>query len=92
MAILTDSRREFYTKKIEKLEARLLIAENAMDGLLSAEGVESFKFDSGEANAWAKYYTPEKLQELIDQTEARISWYQNKLNRKGIVSMNLRRN
>ncbi len=91
MACLTASRRTEIQAKITALETRLALAESAMDGMLSTEGVESFKFDSGEAMSWAKYYTPEKLQDLIDSIEARIEWWTGKLNGTGIVRMTLRR-
>jgi hypothetical protein len=91
MSCLSSTRKAEIEARITKLEARLTLAENALDGLLSAEGIESFKFDSGEAMSWAKYYKAEELRKLISNIEANLDYYRNKLNGTGIVRLNLRR-
>jgi len=88
---LTSDRKARYEQKIIKLESRLQNAENVLEKLLSNDGIESMKFDSGEANTWAKYSTPEQLQKLISYLESQIDWYRGKLNQTGIVRMRLAR-
>jgi hypothetical protein len=90
-ACLTSARRTQIQDRITRIEARIALYDNALEGLLSADGVESFKFDSGEAMSWAKYYTPDKIFDLIIADEKRLDWYQRKLNGTGITSLNLRR-
>lgn len=81
----------YYEGRYDYYIALLASAETYYDYLLSGEGFQSFKFDSGEANTWAQYTDPEKFQTVIDRIEARIDWYRNKLNNTGVTQMNLRR-
>lgn len=90
MALLSDRKADL-EQKIQKLTSRLETAENVLDKLLSYDGIESMKFDSGEASTWAKYSTPSELQNLISYLESQIDHYRNKLNNTGIVRMNLKR-
>lgn len=93
MAIcLTAELQTLYTERLAKYEARLILADTYYEALMSSEGMESLKFDSGEAMSWAKYTDPSVfLQKVIYPLEAWIDHYRNKLNGTGIVKLNLRR-
>lgn len=92
MACLTTVRKAEIQARLDKYTARLALAETYFDFLMDSEGMESFKFDSGEAMSWAKYTKiDEFLLKVVYPLEAFIDHYTNKLNGKGIVRLNLSR-
>lgn len=88
---LTTELKTFYTERKAFWESLLVKAELYYEHLLSSEGLESFKFDSGEAMSWAKYTDADKFLKVIGNIETQIGHYRNKLNGTGIVRLNLRR-
>jgi ElaB/YqjD/DUF883 family membrane-anchored ribosome-binding protein len=91
MSCLSSTRKAEIEARITKLQARLTLAENALDDVLNSEGIKSGKFDSGEAMSWWSQQSPEELQKIISNIEANLDYYRNKLNGTGIVRLNLRR-
>lgn len=95
MATIPNSRsalKAHYQQRYDSYIARLEKAEAYYDYLMGSEGMESFKFDSGEAMSWAKYTNPSDfLLKVIQPLEAWVDHYRNKYNCTGIVRMNLRR-
>jgi hypothetical protein len=88
---LSSTRETQIQAKITQLESTLEKAYAAYDGALDAGGVESFKFDSGEASQWAKYANHEQLRKNIEWLESRIDSLTRKLNGRSNVILGLRR-
>lgn len=80
----------YYSGRYDYYVALLASAETYYEYLLNSEGMESLKFDSGEASTWAKYTDANKFQKVIASIEAQIDYYRNKLNNTGVVQMNFR--
>ena len=92
MACLSSELKAIYQERHDKYATLLVSALEYFENGLSSEGLESFKFDSGEAMSWARYSDPgDFLQKVINPIEAKIDHYRNKLNGTGIVKLNLRR-
>jgi hypothetical protein len=82
----------YYEGRYDYYVALLALAESYYnDILVNGEGLQSGKFDSGEANTWWQYTDPDKFQKVISRIEAQIDHYRNKLNNTGVVKLNLRR-
>lgn len=88
---LTTERQTEIETRVTALETSLALAYAAFDEALASGGIESFKFDSGDASQWAKYHTPQNLLKTIDQLEARIDYWNRKLNNKANTILALRR-
>ena len=88
---LSTERETEIEAQIAKLEISLALAYTAFDAALSTGGVESFKFDSGDASQWAKYHTPENLLKTIEILEARIEFLNRKLRNETNIIITLRR-
>ena len=92
MAYLSAELRTIYQTRHDGYEAQLILALDYLDNILAGDGIESGKFDSGEAMSWWKYTKPDDfLLKVIRPIEAQIDHYRNKLNGTGIVRLNLRR-
>ena len=92
MAVLSTARKAEIQARIDSYTARLALAETYLAEVFSGEGIESGKFDSGEAMSWWKYpNAAEFLLKVIHPLEQYIDYYTNKLAGKGIVRLNLNR-
>lgn len=86
------------TARVTQIEAHItqlgtLVDEAyaAASAAMAAGGIESFKFDSGDASQWAKYHSPEALLKSIDTLFKQIDYWNGKLNCTSNVYMALRR-
>jgi len=87
MTVLNDFFRGRITYWTDRLAAASLIVEHLED----TEGVDAFKFDSGEAASSASYIKYHAAVDVVSKSEANILHYTGKINRTGIVRHNLRR-
>lgn len=89
MACVSSSAKARHLARATKYEAMLDKAYLYFDYLMGTEGTESFKFDSGEANSWAKYTKPDEfLKGVIRPLEAAIDSLRNAYNGTGVVRLN----
>lgn len=89
---LSSNLKAIYQERHDKYEAQLILALDYFDAIMAGEGIESGKFDSGEAMSWWKSVDPgDFLKKVIRPLESQIDHYRNKLNGTGIVRLNLRR-
>jgi hypothetical protein len=92
MSCISTNLKNIYQTRLDKWEELLEKALTYYEYLLSTEGAESFKFDSGEASSWAKYSDAGTFQnKVIANIESWIDYYRNKVNGTGIVRLNLSR-
>ena len=77
--------------RIAQLETFITEAYDAVSASFASGGIESFKFDSGDASQWAKYHTPSELLKTVDILWKQIDYWNGKLNCTSNVYMNLRR-
>lgn len=77
--------------RITQLGIFITEAYAAVSAAMASGGIESFKFDSGDASQWAKYHTPEQLLKNVDILFKQIDYWNGKLNCTSNVYMNLRR-
>lgn len=92
MACLNSTRKTQIQARITEWEARKVLAEAYYVHIMSGEGIESGKFDSGEAMSWWKYTDPTLfLSEVITPMDQWLDYYRNQLNRTGVVRLNLYR-
>ena len=77
--------------RVAQLETFITEAYAAVSASFASGGIESFKFDSGDASQWAKYHSPEQLLKSIDTLFKQIDYWNGKLNCTSNVYMNLRR-
>lgn len=92
MACLNSTRRTQIQARITEWEARKALADTYFEFLMGSEGMESFKFDSGEAMSWAKYTDASQfLLKVISPIDQYLDYYRNQLNRNGIVRLSLKR-
>lgn len=92
MSCISTTLKDIYQERLDKWEELLTKALEYYEFLLNTEGAESFKFDSGEANSWAKYSDASTFQnKVIVSIEGWIDYYRNKVNGTGIVRLNLSR-
>lgn len=90
MGCLTAARKTQIRRRIAEYEARKALAETYLEHILSGEGVESGKFDSGEAMSWWKYTDPSDfLLKVITPIDQYLDYYRNQLNGTGVVRLNL---
>ncbi len=88
MSCMSPERRAEIQARIVKKKTQLTKLEAAMDEITE---IESYKFDSGEANQQTKYRKIENIQKAIDRLEAQIDFLNRKLSGKSNANMNLRR-
>lgn len=92
MPFLTSTRQTQIQARITEWEARKALADTYFEFLMGSEGMESFKFDSGEAMSWAKYTdASEFLLKVIAPIDQYLDYYRNQLNGTGVVRLNLYR-
>ncbi len=92
MACLTSKRKTQIEARITEWEARKALAETYYASLMAGEGIESGKFDSGEAMSWWKYTdASEFLLKVIAPIDQYLDYYRNQLNHTGVVRLNLSR-
>jgi hypothetical protein len=71
------------------LQTRLATLEEAI--LTTLTGVQSYKLDTGETMQQTVYQDPKKLQEMIDLIKSQIDNINDRLNQRGVFSLNMRR-
>jgi len=77
--------------EIDRLEARLISLEAALDGVLAGGGISSYRFDSGEGSQQVKYSSTTELIEAINFTQSRINRLKSELRGTAVFTGNLRR-
>ena len=88
MACLTTTRRTQIEARIAEYEARKALADTYYAQILAGEGIESGKFDSGEAMSWWKYTDPSQfLIKVIAPIDQYLDYLRNQLNGTGIVRL-----
>jgi len=91
MAHWNAEKRAEIQARIDAKEAQLTEANTTLEKLIS-EGIESYKFDSGEGSQQAKQIKIDNLMKLIQSLEAQIDWYKRKLQTGGgLRAINVRR-
>lgn len=89
---LTSTRKAQIETRIAEYEARKALADTYYAQILAGEGIESGKFDSGEAMSWWKYTDPSQfLIKVISPIDQYLDYLRNQLNGTGIVRLNLSR-
>ena len=77
--------------RVAQLETFITEAYAAVSASFASGGIESFKFDSGDASQWAKYESPADLLKTVDNLWKHIDYWNGKLNCTSNVYMALRR-
>ena len=76
--------------QLARLELQIESANTALDAL-SAETIESYSLDTGEAKQQAKRWDSEKIDALIDRLERRAEHIRQRLAGMGVMNLNVRR-
>lgn len=77
--------------RITQLESQLTSAYVSLGGSLNAEGVQSFRLDTGEGSQSAQYRSPEYIQKTISWLWSQIDFWNRKLNGTSNRTFTLRR-
>ena len=88
---LSPSKYERLTKRKASLEASLIKAEAALDAVLGAEGVKSYKFASGSGSQAATRASASDIHSMIMGLENALDYVIQELNGGGVVNINVRR-
>lgn len=90
MSCINSTTRTRLLARLTKRETSLILAETSYDELL-ANNVESYRFDSTEGEQQTKRRKLQDIKEQVDSLQAEIDNIRRRLDGKGIVNMNLRR-
>lgn len=88
MPCLTAQERQEIQIKIDKKQT---IVDNLYTAMENFDGVEQYKFSSGEAMQQTKYRSLKDIQDQITTLEAQIERLKRKLHGTGLMNVNLRR-
>lgn len=89
MSCITSDTRTYYTERLARLTTQLTALETAIDsGVLH---VETISLDTGEGKQMTRYRSADQMYKAQERLEARIEYYNKKLDGTGLVNLNLRR-
>lgn len=81
-----------YVRRIESLEAALLILDDTYIKAITSGNIESYSFDSGAGKQSTTYRNPEEIRQQISKLEKDLEWNYRKISQGGgLVNFNLRR-
>jgi len=91
MATMTQARRTEIESRVTELEKLIAANYASMEQGLETGGVESFKFDSGDASQWARFRTAEDMLKSMDILWKQVDFWNRKLNGTSNTYIMLRR-
>lgn len=85
-----QDRKSRLRQQLARVQAQIASLNDSMDEL-SAQQVESYKFDSGEGSQQATRRKIAEIADLIDRLEAKEAHLINEINNMGLMSVAVRR-